>query len=118
MKAVFYERYARSFAHVHAGASSKCFYIPAERVVIASEVVGTFGVGQIYLNEDEAFLREAAAVERGESLQVSADQGVTFSKPEILELNGDVVVDLIRRLRWMTEARKGIEEIYAGLRGK
>lgn len=117
MKVIFYERYARSPAHIHAGVTSRCYYIPSEKVVIAGEVVGTFGVEEIYLSEDVAFLDEAAAVERGENPEVAAGHGVHFSKPNVLDLNSDVVVDLIRRLRWMMEARKEIKSIYASLAG-
>jgi hypothetical protein len=62
MKVLYYERYAGSPFHVHAGSSAKVFYIPERDIIIYSETHGSFGSEKISYTKKGEILKEAKAV--------------------------------------------------------
>jgi hypothetical protein len=102
MRAIYFERYATSPVHIHAGSYTKGVYIPDENVVLFKEQQGTFG-GEISSFTDRPdFLDEMQPLLQGRTPNVD---GVTYSKIKELEYDGTRLKNLIQDARLERELR-------------
>lgn len=122
MKVIYYERYARSDMHIHAGASTRCLYVPDRGVIIGSERIG-FGANKFYVVRKPEILKEGIGIMNGETEQKpiyvghpetathvkGVDDSVTFSRIQHREVL-DVLIDgLIAKIDSMNHLEEQVK---------
>jgi hypothetical protein len=106
MRAIYFERNARSPIHIHAGSHIKGVYIPYENVILYREQHGTFGGSTYSLTDRQELLNEMQPLLNGVTPNV---KGVTYSEIKEFEYNGTKVKELIQNARLERELKGKVE---------
>ena len=106
MRAIYFERNARSLIHIHAGSQTKGVYIPDESVILYREQRGTFGGITYSFTDRQKLLDEMQLLLNGATPNV---EGVTYSGIKEFEYDGTKVKELIQNARLERELKGKVE---------
>jgi hypothetical protein len=106
MRAIYFERNARSPIHIHAGSHTNGVYIPDENVILYREQHGTFGGSTSSFTDRQELLDEIQPLLNGAIPNV---EGVTYSGTKEFEYDGTKVKELIQNARLERELKGKVE---------
>ena len=106
MRAIYFERNAKSDFHIHAGSYTKGVYIPDEKLVLFREQHGSFGGHTASFTDRKELLDEMSPLLEGRTPNVD---GVTYSGIKVLEYDGARLKELIQNARLGRELRDKVE---------
>jgi len=116
MKAIYFEREARSPVHIHAGSCMAGLYVPDEKVILFKEQYGTFGGHTSSFTDRPEFLNEVQMLLK-RRLNIP---GVTYSKIKEIEYDEGKLKKLIQDARLEKDLRdkveSGIEALFEVLK--
>ncbi len=106
MEIVYYKRNALSETNMHAGSYARCFFVPAENVLLYREQNGSFGGENYSITYEKEILQEANKIANGIIPDVT---GVTFSDIKKFEYEKSRLQKLIKDARLKAELQTKVE---------